>query len=412
MRLAIVTFGSEGDTRPLAALCRGLLDQGHEVRLFAEQSTLFLPQALGIACETLAGDVKAALPIADPRLEMRPTEVMKSVNALNAVVAANTVSWLRTVTSYAREADAILFSSLAANAGNELAEEFGKPGIGLFFQPITPTREFSSPLLPPMTLPGWANRATFAFANWQTWKVCAKAARAARLEVFGSRTSGRQQLAHPMLYGISRELVARPRDWPDTHLICGHWARGSEGWQAPADLSDFLANGEPPIYAGFGSPSGFVRAKALNALVNAVAGRRAVFSPGWSLIDSAVLPRNFFIASHVPHEWLFPRVSVVIHHGGAGTTHTAARAGVPQIVLPIGGDHHFWAHRAAMRAVAPKYSRGARFDARVIAGMLEFAQREDTRRSARLLAEAMSREDGVGFAIREIEGVAATARRV
>jgi UDP:flavonoid glycosyltransferase YjiC (YdhE family) len=85
---------------------------------------------------------------------------------------------------------------------------------------------------------------------------------------------------------------------------------------------------------------------------------------------------------------------------------------VPQIILPIGGDHHFWAHRAALRAVAPKYLRGARFDARVIASMLEFAQREDTRRSARLLAEAMSREDGVGFAIREIEGVVATARRV
>jgi UDP:flavonoid glycosyltransferase YjiC (YdhE family) len=412
MRLAIVTFGSEGDTRPLAALCRSLLDNGHEVRLFAEQSTLGLPRALGIPCEALAGDVKAALPIADPRLEMRPTEVMKSVNALNAVVAANTASWLRTAASYARGAEAILFSSLAANAGNALAKELRKPGIGLFFQPITPTSEFSSPLLPPMTLPGGANRLTFVLANWQTWKVCAKAARAARLEVFGSRTSERLQLDHPMLYGISRELVPRPSDWPETHLICGHWARGSDGWQAPNDLLDFLANSEPPIYAGFGSPSGFVRAKALNALVNAVAGRRAVFSPGWSRIDSAVLPRNFFVAPHVPHEWLFPRVGVVIHHGGAGTTHTAARAGVPQVILPIGGDHHFWAHRVAMRGAAPKYSRGARFDAKAIASMLEFAQREDTRRCARVLGEAMSQEDGVGFAIREIQGVVASTRRI
>jgi UDP:flavonoid glycosyltransferase YjiC (YdhE family) len=137
-----------------------------------------------------------------------------------------------------------------------------------------------------------------------------------------------------------------------------------------------------------------------------------VFSPGWSRIDSAVLPGNFFVARHVPHEWLFPRVGVVIHHGGAGTTHTAARAGVPQVVLPIGGDHHFWAHRVAMRGAAPKYSRGARFDANAIARMLEFAQREDTRRCARLLGAAMSQEDGVGFAIREIEGVVASARRI
>jgi sterol 3beta-glucosyltransferase len=391
MRLAIMTFGSEGDTRPLAALGRGVLDAGHEVRLFAEQSTLGLPQQLGIPCEALAGDVRAALPIADPRLEMRPTEVMKSVNALHAVVAANTASWLRTVTPYARDADAILFASLAANAGIALAKQLRKPGIGVFLQPITPTSEFSSPLLPPMSLPRWANRATFAFANWQTWKAAANAA------------GERLQLDHPMLYGISRELVARPSDWPATHLICGHWARHSEDWQAPNELVDFLADGEPPLYAGFGSPSGFVRAKALHALVTAVAGRRAVFSPGWSRIDAALLPRNFLIAADVPHEWLFPRVGVVIHHGGAGTTHTAARAGVPQVVLPIGGDHHFWAQRVAMRGAAPKYSRGARFNANAIASMIEFAQREDTRRCARTLGEAMGQEDGIGVAIRAAE---------
>ncbi len=94
---------------------------------------------------------------------------------------------------------------------------------------------------------------------------------------------------------------------------------------------------------------------------------------------------------------------MAIHHGGAGTTHTAARAGIPQVVLPIGADHHFWAHRVALRGAAPKYPSKGRFDSRAVATMIEFAQRDDTRMHARALGEAMSHEDGVGTAIREIE---------
>jgi len=190
--------------------------------------------------------------------------------------------------------------------------------------------------------------------------------------VFGRRAHERLSFDHPMLYGVSRELVAQPSDWPSDHRICGHWSVPADDWQAPADLLEFLDAGEPPIYAGFGSPSSFIRNKSLQPLIEAIGGRRAIFSPAWSNIDSSVLPTNFFIARDVPHEWLFPRVALAIHHGGAGTTHTAARAGIPQIVLPIGADHFFWGHRVALKGAAPKLSawwtlqsRGHRFDDRV-----------------------------------------------
>jgi UDP:flavonoid glycosyltransferase YjiC (YdhE family) len=174
-------------------------------------------------------------------------------------------------------------------------------------------------------------------------------------------------------------------------------------WQPPRDLLDFIGD-EPPIYAGFGSPSAFVRAKALQALIDAVAGRRVVFSPGWSNIDGSVLPDNFFIARDVPHEWLFPRVSLAIHHGGAGTTHTAARAGLPQVILPFGADQFFWEARVAARGAAPpKTSRKAAMNAAAITRMISFAQLESTRQKTRELAQAMAREDGVGKAVREIE---------
>src|SRR4030095_13359547 len=110
MRFAVVTFGSEGDTRPLAALCRRLLDRGHELKLFAEHSTLSLPQRLGIQCEALAGDVKTTLPIDDPGRDIRLAEVLRAIKAMNSLIADNTAAWMRTVSAYLRSADAILTS--------------------------------------------------------------------------------------------------------------------------------------------------------------------------------------------------------------------------------------------------------------------------------------------------------------
>jgi hypothetical protein len=349
------------------------------------------------------------LPIGDPKQEIRVSDVLRTAKGVKAVIAAQAATWLRTVAEHARESDMILFSSLATGVGRVLRDELKKPGVGLYFQPITPTREFSSSMLPPLDLPCWVKRATYRVSLGQMWAMCGRPAEDARMEVFGHRGS-RRDLDFPILYGFSRELVPRSNDWPANHVVCGHWSMRTLDFQPPADLLDFLAAGEAPIYAGFGSPSGFIRVKALSALVDAIAGRRAVFGPGWSAIDSSVLPKNFFVARDIPHEWLFPRMSMVIHHGGAGTTHTAARAGVPQIILPIGGDHYFWANCATTRGVAPKYTRGARLNAKAIAAMIEFAQTPEVRSNAQTLADAMSREDGVSRAVLELERLAGEPR--
>lgn len=405
MRFSVVTLGSEGDTRPLGALCRGLLDRGHEVLLFADDSTLTLPRALGVPCEALQGEIRSIMPIADPRVNLRFADLMRLGKDLKAFIANNSAAWLRAVAAHAVRSDAILFSSLALGVGLTLREELEKPLVGLALQPGgAPTREFSAPGLPQIALPRWLNPWTHKLALRQLWNLFAESAPKARREVFGTAVTKRPALRFPMLYGVSRELVAQPADWPPDHIICGHWAVPMTDWQPPGDLLDFLGD-EPPIYAGFGSPSAFVRAKALSALVDAVAGRRVVFSPGWSKIDRSVLPNNFFIARDVPHEWLFPRVSLVIHHGGAGTTHTAARAGVPQVILPFGGDQFFWAARVVARGAAPKTSGRAARNAAAIARMIAFAQLESTRRNATELRDAMAREVGVLKAVRELESI-------
>jgi sterol 3beta-glucosyltransferase len=410
MRFTVVTYGSEGDTRPLVALCRGLMDAGHRVQLFAEQSTISSAHSCGVPVQALPGDIISTLPMENPSQELRSTDLWKSIKDGLRAVKSNTGAWMSVVADHARTSDAILFSSLAVLVGHTIAQELKKPGIAVWLQPWSPTREFASPLLPPVRLPGWINLLSYRAGQAFMVRSYGEATEAARKEVFGSSAGGNIRLNFPMLYGFSRYLVPRPMDWPEDHQICGYWALPPIEWQPPNELLDFLAAGPAPIYVGFGSVSSFIRKKGLNKIAAAIAGRRALFYPGWSKITQNMLPKNFLFIGDTPHAWLFPLTSMVMHHCGAGTAHTAARAGVPSIPLPVGADQLFWAGRLAAAGVAPKYMRGTRIDSDKLSRMIAFAEQHEVRQRAKLLGSLMSEEDGVENAVKAIEAQVASAR--
>jgi len=402
MRLTVVTFGSDGDTRPFAVLTQALMHAGHDVHLFAEQASLGLAQALGVPHTALAGDVLATLPPGGPDTALTSRDALQTLRRLLRLIADNTPSWTQTIAEHARTSDAVLFSGLSMFAGLGAALELGKPHLGLWLQPITPTRQRCSPMMPPMKLPGWLNHLSYRALHATLWRYYGKPANAARRQLFGGPERARMRLDCPILYGISPQLMARPTDWPVTHQLCGHWSTPLDHWQAPAALQDFLAAGPAPIYIGLGSASCFLRRKGLDAITVAVAGRRALFYPGWSDIRAADLPQNFHVVGPTPHSWLLPRCSLAIHHGGAGTTHAAARAGIPSIVMPFGGDQFFWADCLTTAGVAPKYVPAPKATADSLRAAIEFTQTDAVRARASALGAALAREDGVGEAVRRI----------
>jgi sterol 3beta-glucosyltransferase len=409
VRFIVVTFGSEGDTRPIVALGRGLVDAGHDVRLFLEQSTVGSARLHAIPAEALAGDMKSTLPMSNPSQELRARDVLKAVKDGLRVVRDNTDAWMRTITEHARGSDAILFGGLASPMMEVIARRLCKPAINLCLQPTSPTREFASSIFPSVKLPGWLNLLSYrASPSALMRRLYGKAAKAAEEEVFG-KGGGGAAVEFPILYGFSPHLVARPKDWPANHQICGYWPLPRTNWQPPNDLQAFLSAGEPPIYVGFGAASSFIRPKRLAEIVAAIAGRRALFYPGWSQITSAMLPVNCFVVGDTPHSWLFPRTSIIIHHGGAGTTHAAALAGVPSIALPFGADQFFWAGRLAAVGIAPKYVRGTKIEARELANMIDFARQDEVRERARTFGTLMCEEHGVACAVKAIEGLLAGA---
>ena len=137
--------------------------------------------------------------------------------------------------------------------------------------------------------------------------------------------------------------VPVPTDWPAHRPMTGYW------WPLPGDglsarVRAFLDAGEPPVFVGFGSMTAPGAGEAVRGAL-ARLGRRAVVRRGTA--DLSAGGPEVLVVDDEPHAELFPRMAAIVHHGGAGTTKTAARAGAPQVIVPQIVDQPYWAGRVA-----------------------------------------------------------------
>ena len=206
-----------------------------------------------------------------------------------------------------------------------------------------------------------------------------------------------------IMHGYSALVVPQPRDWGDACAITGYWfLNHPPHWRPPAALVDFLAAGPAPVCAGFGSMHTRSLAVRVDLVLQALARmrQRGVLLTGWGGVSNAALPNGIFQIEEGPHDWLFPRVSVVIHHGGAGTTAAALRAGVPEIVLPFYFDQAFWGQRVAALWVGPRPIPRWRLSVEVLTTALQAATSQPAMRwRAAALGRRIHAEDGVARAV-------------
>ena len=401
MKLVALTYGTEGDTRPMAALCRALMDAGHELTLMADDGTLGSARELGIPHVALTGDIHKALQVGISSAFAGKNSLNTTAKALARIANENADVWMNQVLEVAAGSNGVIVAGLAAYIGFSAAEKLAIPVIGAGMIPLTPTSAFASPFLPPRSLPRWLNRFSYPLVAEVLWRAFRKATNAARVKV-GLQPGHKIWTGHPMLYGISPSLLPKPADWPENAWLCGQWVWPAREWNAPRALQDFLSSGEAPIYVGFGSMVGFDQRALLDVVVAAVGGRRVLFNPGWSGANSLVLPPNFFTIDDTPHDWLFPHTSLVIHHGGSGTTHSAARAGVPSIVLPFAADQFFWAEQVRQRRIGCAVESGPKATAATLSRAIDDTRAAEIRGRAWEVGAKMSTEDGLAKAV---EGV-------
>jgi sterol 3beta-glucosyltransferase len=187
--------------------------------------------------------------------------------------------------------------------------------------------------------------------------------------------------------------------------VTGYWfldhRDDGDDWDPPAPLADFLAAGEPPVYVGFGSMGFGKGAKERRDAVLAalrVHGLRGIVATGWGgIAPGEAGTDDVLVLEGAPHEWLFPRVAAVVHHGGAGSTAAGIRAGRPTLVVPFLGDQPFWGARVQALGVGPAPLRAPHLRTGLTDRLGDLVHTDSY----------ASRADEVGAAIRAENGLAA-----
>ena len=207
----------------------------------------------------------------------------------------------------------------------------------------------------------------------------------------------------PLLLAYSGALLPRSREWPVTIETTGWWFLddGVE-WTAPPELIRFLDQGPAPIYVGFGSMAFLDRKATLEAVAGALekTGVRAVVSAGWGGLKHDRLPDTVYALDEAPHDWLFPRMAAIVHHGGAGTTGAALRAGKPSVVTPFIVDQFPWARLLHVRGLAPPPLPHRALTQDSLAAAIQTALADaEMRRRAEEMGARVRAEDGLGRAV-------------
>ena len=414
MRITIITAGSRGDVQPYIALALGLRAAGHEPRVATHETFRAWVSGYGLDFAPVAGDPRAVLRsrAAERWLATgRNRNVLGFVRELRALAPALVESSLADYWQAAQGADALVYSVVGI-ASLHVAERLGVPAFAAFLQPMTRTREFPTIGFPQRPRLGAAvNLATHAAAEQALWRPFRAQVGAWRRDTLGlgprpALTPHRQMaaLGVPTLYGFSRHVVPRPADWGPSVHVTGNWFLDRPaGYEPPPALRDFLAAGPPPVYLGFGSMTPQGAEGMTRTLLAALerAGRRGVLLRGWGSLGTGDLPPWAIAVDDVPHEWLFPRMAAVVHHGGAGTTAAGLRAGVPSLVVPLGFDQPYWGWRVAQLGAGPRPIPRKRLTVdRLARAITEATTNDAMHRRAAHLGALIRAEDGVGEAVR------------
>jgi UDP:flavonoid glycosyltransferase YjiC (YdhE family) len=408
MRIAIIAPGSRGDVQPYIALGKGLQNAGHYIRLVSHSNFESLVASYGLEFWSFGNDVKDAV----ENNEMRELTEKGNFLLLMAKMAKEAereaLHFAEGGLLAAQGMEIVLSGIGGLFIGTAIAEKLGIPLVQAYVFPFTPTKDFSSVLTP--KLPTFLNRLSHHLARqlmWQGFRSADTIARRKVLNIPASSLLGpynsRSTQNMPILYGFSPSVIPAPSDWNGDAHITGYWfVDEGENWRPPAKLLDFLQSGSAPVYIGFGSMSNRNPEQTADLLIQALVhtNQRAILLSGWGGLQKENIPDSIFMIDSIPHSWLFPRMSAVIHHGGASTTAAGLKAGIPSVVIPFFGDQPFWGQRIADLGVGVKPIPRKKLTAERLAHAIQEAiTNEEMRQRAAKLGEQIQAENGIESAV-------------
>jgi len=346
MRYGIITSGSRGDVQPFIALALALMEKGHEVTLVAPENFRKFVEGFGVSYLPVTGNTEHLINSPEALRLLEGGSIFKFFYHLQKVAAETADQSNRDMLEACSHFESLIVSVLPLPIVYSIAEKYRKKCAVVFLSaPPVPTREF------PFQAFGTKGHVWF---NRLSYRLLGLGYAMVRQSVNHFRKGIGLPPANVMkaclrsnmlaITAVSQLLIKQPGDWPPNAHVTGFFflpptAREKPGMnELPEGLEEWLAKGDKPVYMGFGSIPVPDQARLLRVLEGVLAKKRVVLGAGWSILTGLPVHPNLFAVKYVNHDWLLPRCSAAIIHGGIGTVGAALRSGVPLIVVSILAD--------------------------------------------------------------------------
>jgi sterol 3beta-glucosyltransferase len=416
MQIVILTIGTEGDVRPLVALAVGLKNQGHNIRIATDVSCQKLVVDHDLEFSPLSGDFMAWMR-RDKDLQKQGLATLAMARAFQHQLLQMCQTWPEQALGAAKGADLLIGNGMVYFLAQSLGEALSIPVVETQLVPTMPSHH--APIIP---LPAWmqampqvVNVGLGHLTRQMVWHVYRPAYNTVVRPQLGLEPYPNfgpyyhRKFQRPKLFAYSPCLVEPRKSWPSTIQTTGPWTlEGGAAWEPPAELLGFMEAGPQPIYIGFGSMYHH-DAKAFTDMIQTSieeTGKRVILATGWGGLNAQHMSEasrdKILSVGHLPHDWLFPRVALAVHHGGAGTTHAALRAGIPSVVTPVFGDQPFWAQRLQKLGVAPAALPRETLTSSGLTKAINIAASAEMCERARVVGKRLQAEHGVDNAIQAL----------
>jgi UDP:flavonoid glycosyltransferase YjiC (YdhE family) len=414
-RIVITSFGSYGDVYPYIGLALRLRDRGMEPVLATSAFYQPLVEREGLSFHPVRPDV-------DPRDRTTVGRIMDPNRGTEFIVSGLILPSLAETyedLNHAAEGADLLISHPITFAAPIVAERRGLPWVSTVLAPMSFFSAKDLPVFPPAPwakrlerLPGAAEMMVrFAKNVTRPWGGPVRDLRARLGLPEGLNPIFEGQHSPHLVLGLFSRLLAEPQsDWPSATRVTGaiDYNGPPDERSLSPDLEAFLDAGPPPIVFTLGTSAVGAAGDFYQQSAEAVRllGRRTVMLVG-SHEDNrpTALPAGVRLESYASHAALFPRASVIVHQGGAGTLHQALRAGRPTLIVPFAHDQPDNAYRAEKLGTS-RTLPSSRYRARRVARELERLLTDPSyHRNAADVGTVVRQEDGAAAACFLIEGL-------
>jgi sterol 3beta-glucosyltransferase len=350
MKYGIISTGSRGDVQPFIALALALMEQGHVVTLVTNENFRAFVEGFSIDYLPIAGDTEKIINSPEALKLLEGGSIFKFFYHIQKVSAETADQANRDILQACANFDHLITSVLPLPVVYSVAEKYQKKLAVVFLSvPPVPTREFPFQVFGARGHP-WFNRLSYKLTGLAYLMIRKKMNEFRKQIGLPPANVMKAMLKSDMLAitAISQLLLPQPKDWPSNAHATGFLflplkAREKPGQQEiPEGLEAWLAKGDTaggtPVYMGFGSIPIPDQNKLIRALQGLLAEKRVVLAAGWSTLDNLPTHPNLFVTKYVNHDWLLPKCSAAIIHGGIGTIAAVLRSGIPIIVVSILAD--------------------------------------------------------------------------